>query len=122
MSNKNKTLGEFIIENQEVHLQVYLHPNELKPENIEDAKEHWGIIFTGININYINENTPSNLQFHKTKVGVSLFSTIMFERDYLGYSTIILPIGLDGFPIPGTSFENKSAIAKPKLLELLLSN
>lgn len=106
----------------DVKLQVYLHPNELKPENIDGAKQHWDNIFSGITISYMNENTPSNLQFHKTKVGVSLFSTIMFERDYLGYSTIIVPIGVEDFPLPGTSFENKSATSKLKLFELLNSN
>ena len=103
---------EFAMNQKEIELQVYLHPNELKHENIANAKEHWNNIFRGISINYMNENKPSNLQFHKTKVGVSLFSTIMFERDYLGFQTIIVPIGTINFPIKSTSFYHKSAKTK----------
>ena len=112
-------LKEFIIENQEVHLQVYLHPNELKPENIASAKEHWNNIFSGITISFMNENTPSNLQFHKTLVGVSLISTIMFERDYLGFPTIIVPLGTKDFPIKNSSFDLKSCKTKDDLIKML---
>ena len=112
-------LKEFVFKKKDVKLQIYLHPNELKPENIADARQHWDNIFNGTSISYMNENTPSNLQFHKTKVGVSLFSTIMFERDYLGFLTIIVPIGVNGFPLSGSSFEGKSASSKLKLFELL---
>lgn len=110
---------EFAMNQKEIELQVYLHPNELKPENISDAKEHWNKIFSGPNITYMNENTPSNLQFHKTKVGVSLYSTVMFERDYLGFKTIIVPLGTKDFPIKNSSLALKSCKTKGELLEML---
>ena len=110
---------EFVLENEEIELQVYLHPNELKPENIAGAKQHWDNVFSGITISYMNENTPSNLQFHKTLVGVSLYSTVMFERDYLGFSTIIAPLGTKDFPIKNSSFDLKSCKTKGELLEML---
>ena len=112
-------LKEFAIEHNEIELQVYLHPNELKPENLGDAKQHWNNIFNGITIKYMNENTPSNLQFHKTKVGVSLFSSTMFERDYLGFQTIIVPIGVKNFPIKNSSFDLKACKTKGELLKKL---
>ena len=48
-------------------------------------------------------NKPSIEGFDEIKIGVSLYSTLMFERIYLGFKTILTPFDYDQFPIKQSS-------------------
>ena len=41
--------------------------------------------------------------FDDINIGVSLYSTLMFERIYLGFKTILAPFDYDDFPIKQSS-------------------
>jgi hypothetical protein len=50
------------------------------------------------------DNSIASIEgFDDVNLGVSLYSTLMFERIYLGFKTILAPFDYDEFPIKHSS-------------------
>ncbi len=109
-------LKEFVEKNPSASLIVFLHPREKKEKEL--SIKHYKTIFQGINYT-LNFEKPSAAAFDLCEVGVSFFSTIIFERDFFGYKTIVFPIGYKEFPISGTNWYNNSAYDKNQLFSKL---
>ena len=107
-------------ENPSVSLIIFLHPKEKNKKEL--TLKHYDAIFKGINYT-LNFEKPSAAVFDMCEVGVSFFSTIIFERDYFGFKTIVFPIGYKEFPLKGTNWHKNSAYDKDQLfykLKMLL--
>jgi hypothetical protein len=84
-------------------LRLFLHPIEKKIEN-RIACEKYYFEFSEIkNLSIADYNNPSIEGFDEVNIGVSVYSTLMFERIYLGFKTIIAPFDYDEFPIKQSS-------------------
>ena len=55
-------------------------------------------------------------------LGVAVYSTIVFERLFFGYKTLLFPYGMEGFPIEGSSFGNICPNTPDKLYDALGKN
>lgn len=109
-------LKEFVSINPNVSLVVFLHPREKKREEL--TKSHYDSVFKGVTYT-LNFDKPSAAVFDQCEVGVSFFSTIIFERDFFGFKTIVFPIGYKEFPIKETYWYNNSVYNKKQLFEKL---
>lgn len=109
-------------ETNNLRLKIFLHPIEKKIEN-RVAFEKYYFEFSEIkNICIADYNTPSIAGFDEINIGVSLYSTLMFERIYLGFKTILAPLGYDEFPIKESFFKNICANNINELYSKLDSN
>ena len=64
----------------------------------------------------------SNEEFDEVNIGIALFSTLMFERIYFGFKTLLLPLNIAGFPIKESSFENICVTEQKQLMGYLDKN
>jgi hypothetical protein len=102
-------------------LCIYLHPIEKKREIKTETKAYYNQFDLPKNT-YINYEESSMSCFEKVDTGISLFSTIMFERLYFGFKTLIVPIGYTNFPISESSFLNICIPSIEKISEYILKN
>lgn len=93
---------KFCQNNPEYQLIIFLHPRERKTKYAQLTKEKYLKDFEGINF-HIEEDRSSNT-YEKADVSVAFYSSIVFDRLYYGFKTIIMPIGLeDKFPIKNSN-------------------
>ena len=60
--------------------------------------------------------------FAKVNIGISVFSTIIFERISLGFKTILAPLDKKDFPLSGSPFRNICAYTREELFSKLDKN
>lgn len=99
-------LRQFLSRNAQYQLVVFAHPREKKAEFIDATKSHYSTLLAGLNWTFADFNLPSTNQFYAVDVGVATFSTIIYERLYCGYKTLICTEGIKGFPMPNSSLES----------------
>ena len=84
-------------------LRIYCHPIEKrKPELTTKYYQK----FNSSNFSIAPFDKPSIEEFDQVNIAISLISTLMFERYYLGLKTIIAPINYINFPISNSNFNN----------------
>lgn len=114
-------LKEFCKNNTQYKLTVFLHPKE-RIEKVKDLViDKYKKDFEGINYTLCSE--ISALSFEEAALAVAFFSTIVFERLYYGFKTLIMPMGLEeNFPIQGSSMKNICAYSEKELYNLIENN
>lgn len=99
-------LRDFCMANPEYRLMVFLHPRERWDKYKQAAYLRYREMFGAINYQLAEENTPSSLLFEKADVGVAFLSTIVYERLYYGFKTLIMPVGTPSFPVENSNMKN----------------
>lgn len=115
-------LSTFLANYPEFSLIIFRHPREKKPELAELCDQYYKPFFTSSQINYSNSIHSTALSFDECDMGIGAFSTILYERMFCGYKTLIGNYGIPAFPIPGSSLENICVNSFEKLEALLLRN
>ena len=108
-------LQEYLSLNPFVKLIIYLHPIEKNPVNFKLTNNHYEKLFTGYEINFAPIDVKSSLSFSSADVCVSLYSTLLYERIFMGFKTLIVPLGFKEFPIENSSLDKSSAKTKVDL-------
>ena len=116
-----KTLTEFVSKERLKPVVVFLHPSEKKsPEQINLTQAYYKKHFDLNFIEFADVNVSSNQQFDKVNVAVSFFSTIVFERLYMGHKTIVAPFhAYQEFPIPNSPIHKIIVRDSNSLMDLL---
>lgn len=108
-------LMEFVKENPSYKLMIFLHP--IEKANMDRALQYYNSFSTAFEFADIK---MSNAQlFALADVVVSLYSTLVFERIFWGFKTIMAPLGQTNFPVQGSVFNNVCARNKEQLKEKL---
>jgi hypothetical protein len=104
-------------------LRIFLHPNEKSAENEMISDEYYSrILHANKNISVADKGRPSIEGFDEINIGIALYSTLMFERIFLGLKTILVPWGYPEFPLPGSGFKNICAASTSELEACLKIN
>ena len=97
-----------IIKKNGLKLLIYLHPSErnYNSDIVSDYYSKW--LELDNNIQVVSDNYPTSYFFKFDNLAVALYSTLLFERIYFGYKTLIVPLGYEDwdFPIPGSPLNN----------------
>jgi hypothetical protein len=121
-----KNLLEYVGKNPTLRLMIFLHPIEKRNKNnFDDAMKYYSAIISEdlrSNVEFYPPDSPGVFGFDKINIGVSLFSTIMFERLSLGFKCILNPVDKPDFPIANSPFRNICAYSKSELFEKLDKN
>lgn len=114
-----KYLSDYLSQRQNIKLIIFTHPYERRTEEIfKDTMTYYKSVLNPSIMNRVEvtgKETVSTQTFQKVNIGVSLFSTIMFERINLGFKTILAPIDKKDFPLADSPFRNICAYSKDEL-------
>lgn len=112
-------LVEIAIKNN-FKLRIYCHPLEKK--NHEKTTTYYSQFTENTNCTLAGFDKPSIEEFDKVNIAVSLLSTLMYERLYLGFKTILVPLNFEGFPLPNSCFNNICIKNISYLEDIILKN
>lgn len=96
-------------EKHQVLVGVFLHPKEKKFRPFEKVKEHYDAVLGEGQYFFYDKETASSKLFDHAKLGVAFESTIVYERLFFGYKTVMYPNRFEGFPIEGSGLASISA-------------
>lgn len=120
--NEEKLLNFLVIytKKNNLSLRVFLHPNEKSPQNLLLSDNYYSKITSqNENVSIAEVQNPSIEGFDDINIGIALYSTLMFERIFLGLKTILVPWGYPEFPLPGSTFRNICARNESELATLI---
>lgn len=99
-------LSTFFTKHKDFHLLIFLHPKEKGSGWIEKAKDYYDQFFAPDSYSFANQGQKSSEAFDMVEVGIAVFTSIMFERLFAGYKTIIGAAKLRGFPVEGSDLNS----------------
>jgi hypothetical protein len=110
-------LSEYMEQRKELKLYIFAHPKEKSsPEVLNETREHYGKIFNALGSRVELLTETSTEAYHKVNTGISLFSTITFERIAMGFKTILAPLDYKEFPLPQSDLKKISVYSKIELI------
>ena len=110
-------LKEFCKNNPGYKLHVFLHPREKWDKYKQQTQERYTKLFSDIHFELSEKDSLSALLFEKVDVGVAFQSTIVYERLFYGFKTLIMPIGKQSFPVVNSNMKNICSDNKEQLFE-----
>lgn len=99
-------LGQYIKEHPDFKLLVFPHPKEMRPDVVERMKAFYTRTIGHDNFRIADWPGGTSQNFDKVDIAVAAFSTILYERLYCGFKTIIGNMAINEFPM------NKSVLNK----------
>lgn len=104
-------LGRFLKAHPTFSLTIYPHPKERKGCSAEELHAYYLGIIGAHNFQIATADRGTTFRFDEIDIAVTCYSTIIFERLYCGFKTIIKRIPEHDFPKPlsplnTTCFEN----------------
>ncbi|MBX7051489.1 MAG: hypothetical protein K1X54_05605 [Flavobacteriales bacterium] len=101
-----KYLGRYVNEHPHIRLIVFPHPREMRPDVAEQMRTFYrnAVGHDKFEIAQFTGGTTQN--FDKTDMAVAAFSTILYERLYCGYKTLIGNMAISEFPMNASPLNN----------------
>lgn len=96
-------------------LLVFLHPREKAVENFQSTQLYYKEQLKQVDYEFANLTENTSALFAKVNLAVAFTSTVVFERLYFGFKTLIMPVGFENFPLPNSPIAN---ICKKSELDL----
>lgn len=112
--------GSFLKAHPEFTCTVFLHPKEKKTERQEEARKYYDTHFGAGRYDFADLKVPGAKLFDTVDIGVGAFSTILFERLFLGCKTIFYPPGIRIFPASGAEIAALCCTSESELEALIL--
>jgi hypothetical protein len=108
-------LSTWLREAKDKELIIFLHPKEKSADVIEQTKAFYQKHFGEFNYRFADTNKATSEGFHLVDLGIAVYSTVLYERLFAGYKSIIGNYGMSDFPDPDASlsricFQSKSAL------------
>lgn len=116
-----QVLKRFCLSNPDYQLIVFLHPREKWEKYSKQTFEKYQQDFDGIHFHL--EKSNSSHTFEKADLGIAFLSTIVFERLYYGFKTLLMPIGVENsFPVSGSNISSICAYSQQELFNKIKEN
>lgn len=113
-----KVIKQIVQENKKNKLFILLHPKE-KKYSIKDLKTHYSnILGSDIVFEFLNYNQSTAQLFDKIDLGISFNSSVIHERLYCGFKSILFPNNPD-FPLINSPLSNICASSTLELKKLI---
>lgn len=96
-------LKSFLNTNPTYQLTVFLHPREKETDMLEDSKQYYLARLGTDRICFAERNVGTSHSFETIDLALAAFSTIMYERLFAGYKTLIGNMGIKDFPITSSA-------------------
>lgn len=99
-------LAKFLASRKQDCLTIFLHPREKAPNVIENARKYYSDQLPGIQFKFSDPKVSTAEAFGAVDLGLAAFSTVLYERLFCGYKTLICNHGTDGFPLESASLSS----------------
>lgn len=98
-----KCLAGYLKDHTALRLVIYTHPRERKDDVIEETNAFYGQYFQGNSrVMLCEKGATSSMEFMRAKLGIGVYSTILFERLACSWPTLIMS-PTSNFPMPSSS-------------------
>ena len=98
-------LSEYMKNKPNIKFLIYPHPKEIKAEVFDETCAFYSKIFSGkCDFEFAKNKTHDS--FEQVDVAISSYSTVIFERLFCGFKSLIFSYGVNNFPIKGSSLSN----------------
>jgi len=115
-----RMLGHLAKKNPQLKLRIFPHPRELKPEFKQDMLAHYRSCIGHDMFEVFMEQGGTSQHFAKAEIAIAAFSTILYERLYSGYKTLIGNMFISEFPMNQSSL-NAICFKTQEELEAMLN-
>lgn len=112
----------FLKRHQDFSLIIFTHPRERKLDLWPQTEAHYQAIFEGTEWSFGDINSSSASLFEECSIGISTFSTIIYERLYAGFKTILCTKEIQGFPMKGSTLARLKFESEAEMALLILEN
>jgi hypothetical protein len=99
-------LFRYVKENKEFRLRIFLHPRERAKDMLEATKLYYNQKLGEGNYEFSDFNKATTACFEDAGIAMAAFSTILFERLFAGYKTLIGNYGIPSFPIKNSNLNH----------------
>jgi hypothetical protein len=114
-------LAQFVAANPDFSVIVFPHPRERKEEIWERTLAHYSSYFESEQqFKIIEKDIRTAYSFEKVDIAMAAFSTILYERLFCGYKTLIGNYGIPNFPMEGSSLNAICFDSYDQLQQLIL--
>ena len=114
-------LSKFLNEQEEVTLTIFLHPREKAADIIDTARAYYAKHLPEIKFEFSEPKLSTADGFGTVDIGIAAFSTVLYERLFCGYKTLICNHGVDGFPLENATLSSVCFKSFP-VMENLIHN
>jgi hypothetical protein len=121
IAKKEDDLLRFLTEVDVNHLVIFCHPKE-KAKGMDYVRSHYLKYFDETKVEIAPFEKANNCLFDVVDIGVCVYSSIMFERLFAGFKTLIYSPDNQNpaeFPLKGSTIENICFKSKTDLKKLL---
>jgi hypothetical protein len=94
-----RMLGAIVNQNVNYKLRIFPHPRELKAEVYSEMMAYYQHCIGHDSFEIFTEQGGTSQHFAKAEIAIAAFSTILYERLYSGYKTLIGNMFIDNFPM-----------------------
>lgn len=112
-------LNQYLAIKPQLKLLIFLHPKEKKEANSDELLNWYSRFLGNSRWEFAPIEKPTSSMFDEVKLGVGYYSTVLLERDYYGFETLMSPIGMNNFPIPSSSMESKCVYTEENFIKKL---
>lgn len=92
-------LKQFVSRNPEYSITIYPHPREKTADYWAKTKAYYSEIFGENQVAFAGKDEKTADHFDSSDIALAAFSTILYERMFCGYKTLIGNYGESQFPI-----------------------
>lgn len=100
-----KDLARLSSARPDLRIKVFLHPRERHESVMERTRAYYQERL-GSAVEFSDAGVPTAHSFADAEIAVAAFSTILFERLFCGYKTLIGKYNIPGFPIEGSNLNH----------------
>ncbi|MDP2385489.1 MAG: hypothetical protein Q8M29_03900 [Bacteroidota bacterium] len=115
-------LRKFCMENSQYTVKIFLHPREKWEKYTALTRERYNKVFEGVTFEFCDFKKKSAETFEEADFAVAFKSTIVFERLYYGFKTLLMPLGWPNFPVQGSKMALICADSDQDLFEKIEKN
>jgi len=94
-----RMLGNLVLKHPQMKLRIFPHPRELKEEVRSEMLAHYRRCIGHDQFEVFTQPGGTSQHFAKAEIAIAAFSTILYERLYSGYKTLIGNMFIDEFPM-----------------------
>jgi len=113
-------LGAIVQHKPHLKLRIFPHPRELKPESRSEMQAHYRHCIGHDKFEIFTQPGGTSQHFAKAEIAIAAFSTILYERLYSGYKTLIGNMFIDEFPMNQSALNAICFKTRPELEEMLI--
>ncbi len=99
-------LKSFLKHHPNYRLTIFMHPREKRESVIDNARKYYTERLDSPNISFAHPSTKTSQSFEQVDIALAAFSTIVYERLFCGYKTLIGNMNIPNFPLKGSVLNN----------------